>query len=141
MYSTNIKDNRYLIRCLAVAGEIPANNFIVDTGAMFTCCNFGFLDENMQENEIANCESKVIGGLIKGEFVKFYRYRLKQFTIGNIDMGSQDIWITFNERVTDIVLGMDILKQIIMIINPYNQKLYFCKDRDDYNNNFEILTV
>ena len=66
------------------------------------------LDENMQENKIADCESKVIGELIKGESVKFYRYRLKQFTIGNIDMGPQDIWITFNERVTDIVLGMDI---------------------------------
>lgn len=56
-------------------------------------------------------------------------------------MGRQDIWITFDERITDIILGMDILKQIIMITNPYIQQVYFCKDKDDYNNNFELLTA
>ena len=61
-----------------------------------------------------------------------------QFTIGNIDMGEQDIWITFDERITDIILGMDILKQIIMITNPYDQKIYFCREREDYADNFEL---
>ena len=141
MYSTSIKDDRYLIRCITVTNEIAANNFIVDTGAMFTCCNYSFLDENMQEKEIAGCVVKLIGGLIKGEAVKFYKYQLKQFTIGNIDLGKQDIWITFDERVTDIILGMDILKKIIMITNPYDQKVYFCKDKADYDSNFELLTA
>ena len=56
-------------------------------------------------------------------------------------MGEQDIWVTFDRRVTDTVLGMDILKQIIMITNPYNQQVYFCKDSDDYNSGFELLTI
>ena len=64
-----------------------------------------------------------------------------QFTIGNIDLGKQNLWITFDQRVTDTVLGMDILQQIIFIANPYNKKIYFCKDDDDYNSNFELLMV
>lgn len=130
-----------MIRCITVTKQIAANNFIVDTGAMFTCCNYSFLDENMQEKEIAGCVVKLIGGLIKGEAVKFFKLRLKQFTIGDIDLGEQDIWITFDERVTDIILGMDILKKIIMITNPYNKKIYFCKDKSDYDSNFELLTA
>ena len=85
-----------------------------------------------------NYETKIIGWLVSGSAVKFYKYPLKQFTIGNIDMGKQDIWITFDERVTDVVLGMDILKQIMLIINPYTQKIYFCKDADDYERNFQL---
>lgn len=53
-------------------------------------------------------------------------------------MGRQDIWVTFDKRVTDTVLGMDILKQVIMITNPYNQKVYFCKDAEDYEQNFQL---
>ena len=53
-------------------------------------------------------------------------------------MGAQGIWITFDEKVTDIVLGMDILKQVIMITNPYDQQIYFCKDAEDYEQNFQL---
>ena len=53
-------------------------------------------------------------------------------------MEEQDIWITFDKRVTDNVLGMDILKQVIMITNPYEQKIYFCKDAEDYERNFQL---
>ncbi len=73
---------------------------------------------------------------MKGLPVVFYRCSLKQFTIGNINIGEQDIWITFGKRVTDTVLGMDIPKQVIMITNPYEQKVYFRKDAEDNNHNF-----
>lgn len=115
--------------------------FIVDTGAMFSCCNYKFFDINMVENDLKGNEIKFLGGFVKGSPVKFYRCSIKQFTIGNIDLGEQDIWITFDKRVTDTVLGMDILQQVIFTANPYNKKIYFCKDKDDYNNNFELLTA
>lgn len=76
--------------------------------------------------------------IVDGVSVRFYKHHLQQFTIGNIDMGEQDIWITFDKRVTDIILGMDILKQVIMITNPYDQKIYFCKDAEDYRQNFQL---
>lgn len=47
---------------------------------------------------------------MKGLPVVFYRCSLKQFTIGNINIGEQDIWITFGKRVAETVLGMDIPK-------------------------------
>ncbi len=31
-----------------------------------------------------------------------------------------------------------ILRQIILIMNPYNRKVYFCKDMMDYQENFEL---
>lgn len=54
-------------------------------------------------------------------------------------MKGQDIWLIFDERVTDIILGMDILKQVIMITNPYEEKAQFCKDQKDFDDNFELL--
>lgn len=63
----------------------------------------------MCDKDFADHEVKIIGGFVEGSGVKFYRCRLKQFMIGNIDI-IQDIWITFNKRVKETVLGMDILK-------------------------------
>ena len=141
MYSTSIKDDRCHLDCIAVSNKIAIEKFVVDTGAKYTCCNYWFIDENLREDSFKNKEMRKIGGMIEGATVNFYRLPLKQFTIGNIDLGKQDIWITFDERVTDIILGMDILKKIIMITNPYDQKVYFCKDSDDYDNNFKLLTA
>ena len=88
MYSTNIKDNRFSILCLAVLEKkFALNAFIVDTGAMITCCKYKFIDKNLQEEDVADSETEIIGGLVRDSAVKFYRYSLKQFTIGNIDMG------------------------------------------------------
>ncbi len=138
MYNTNIKDNRCIVDCLAVSHKISMEKFVVDTGAKFTCCNYRVIDGRMKERDFWNCEERHLGGLVKGQFLRFYRLTLQQFTIGNIDMGSQNIWITFDERITDIILGMDILKQIIMVINPYSQQVYFCKDSNDYYSGFEL---
>lgn len=140
VYSTNIQRNRFSVKCLTVLeNKFVLNNFLVDTGAVITCCKYRYIDKAICERDVADYDTKIIGGLVNGSAVKFYRYPLKQFTVGNINMGKQDIWITFDERVTDVVLGMDILKQIMLIINPYNQKIYFCKDAEDYKCNFELM--
>lgn len=54
-------------------------------------------------------------------------------------MGKQDIWITFDKRVTDTVLGMDILKQITFTANSYNHVICFYKDQEDYISRFEEI--
>lgn len=141
MYSTSIKDNRYLVQCIAVSNKIRSAKFIVDTGAKFTCCTYKSIDFNMQEEDFASKEIKYLGGFVKGSPVKFYKYNLIQFTIGSIDLEEQDIWITFDQRVTDTVLGMDILQKVIFIANPYNKRIYFCKDADDYSKNFDLHQV
>ena len=138
MYSTSIRNNKCLAECIIVSSDVNMIKFIVDTGAMFTCCNSKTFDIHLHEKDMTDSEIKLLGGFVKGSFVKFYKHRMKQFTIGNVDMGEQDIWLTFDERVTDTVLGMDILQQIIFAANPYNKRIYFCKDIDDYNNNFRL---
>ena len=138
MYSTSIKDKRYLVRCLSISDCITSEKFIVDTGAVYTCCHYKTIDQRISEEQLNECEFKNLSGMVNGVAVKYYKYHLKQFTIGNLDMKEQDIWITFDERVTDIILGMDILRQVIMITNPYDQKIYFCKDAEDYEQNFQL---
>ncbi len=118
--------------------RVRVTKFIVDTGGRFTCCNCKVFDSRIDEDTLKKNETKILGGFVRGLPVIFYKCRLKQFTIGNINMGKQDIWVTFDKRVTDTVLGMYILKQVIMITNPYNQKVYFCKDAEDYEQNFQL---
>lgn len=141
MYSTNMKNNRYLAECLLVSRTkyVTFERFVIDTGAKFTCCNYKIVDKALEEKQLSNCEKKLIDGFVKGEYLKFDKFYLHQFTIGNIDMGGQYIWITFDERITDIILGMDILKQVILTTNPYNQRIYFCRDAKDYHRNFELI--
>ena len=141
MYSTNLKDERFTVDCIGVWKKGRVIQFTVDTGAMFTCCNYTSFDRKICKEDLIHDEVKLLGGFVKGSPVKFYKFRLKQFTIGNIDMGEQDVWITFDKRVTDTVLGMDILQQVIFTANPYNKRMYFCKDISDYNDNFELKVV
>lgn len=140
MYSTNLRNDRYMVDCLTISDKVSLGKFVVDTGAKYTCCNYCVIDSALKEDQFSGNEVKYIGGFVKGEIVKFYRYSLKQFTVGNIDMEEQYIWLTFDGRVTDIILGMDILKQVVVISNPYNQRMYFCKDSEDYHNCFELWT-
>ena len=138
MYNTSIKNNRYQIQCITVFDRFRVVKFIVDTGAIFTCCTYKAFDKHIQESDMYHCEMKFLGGFVKGLPVKFYKCSLMQFTIGNINLGKQDIWITFDNRVTDTVLGMDILQQVIFTVNPYNKRIYFCKDAMDYEQNFQL---
>ncbi len=141
MYSTSIKDNRYQIQCLAVSDKIRSAKFVIDTGAKFTCCHYTAINIDILKENLLFYETKFLGGFVKGLPVKFYRYRLKQFTIGNIDLGKRDIWLTFDDRVTDTVLGMDILQEVIFTANPYDKRIYFCKDVDDYSINFKLYQI
>lgn len=138
MYSTKLNNSRFVVRCIRVTNDVKAVKFIVDTGAQFSCASYSLIDGGIREEDFKGCDTKVIRGVIEGESVKLYKYRLKQFTIGNIDMGEQDIWITFDQRVTDTVLGMDILQKIIFTVNSYDKRIYFCKDAMDYRENFEL---
>ena len=39
-------------------------------------------------------------------------YHVNQFAIGTVDLGERDIWITFDDRVSDDLLGMDNLSDV-----------------------------
>ena len=119
------------MECITLLKRVRVIQFVVDTGAKFTCCNYKELNKSLQEEEFSECDVKALGGFIEGDAVKFYRCSLRQFTIGNIDMHIQDIWITFDKQVKEAVLGMDILKQLTFAARADDQTIYFCKDKDD----------
>ena len=118
MYSTKLRNDtgRYVAKRIVNRNGPRVVDFVVDTGAKYTCCSALSIDSRIEESGIGGAETKILGGIIAGSVLKVYKYHVDQFTIGTVDMGEQDIWITFDDRATDDVLGMDIL-----------QKVFFCK--------------
>ena len=129
MYSTklNHRTNRYIVKCIVNNKGPKFVDFVVDTGAKYTCCSFLSVDTSMQEADFAKEESKSLGGIVSGEVIKVYKYHISQFTVGTVDMGRRDIWITFDSRVSDDVLGMDILSDIYFYQDANNHTLFFYK--------------
>lgn len=57
-------------------------------------------------------EEKLLAGFVGVMASKFYRFNVDRLALGNVDLGTQDIWITFDENVTTNVVGYDILSQV-----------------------------
>lgn len=131
MYSTRLDKSRYNIICLVILNNISKLMLCVDTGAKYTCCSYNDIDETLLEKDFKNGDFKNLGGFVEGVTMKFYKYHLKQFTIGNIDMKEQDIWVTFDNRVSDAVLGMDILSQVTFLNIEKSGKLIFFHSVDE----------
>ncbi len=108
---------------------------IVDTGAMYTCYKADQFNEDLNESQFHDSECKYIGGFVKAYpadgAVKFYSYKVKQFTIGTIDIGTRNIWITFDKRINDNVLGMDLLKAVAYLQYENSEELLFFKNKDE----------
>lgn len=134
MYNTRLSDNRYTVTCISVINNTKILHFVVDTGAMYTCCNSKYIDTKLTEQSLTDCEIKYIGGFNnedKKNPIKIYRYHLDQFTIGNIDLGERDIWITFENRVDDNVLGMDLLQHVTYLQLADAGSISFFNDRGE----------
>lgn len=118
MYSTKLSDNRYYLRCITIIQGVDIVECIVDTGALYTAFTAEGLVNILTEQQLIDedCEVKYLGGFVEESFVKFYKVVVNQFTIGSIDMGCQEIWVTYSEDVTLNVLGMDILKQVTIVL-------------------------
>lgn len=136
MYSTRFDDElRYIVTCITNQSVVRMIETIVDTGAKYTCYRASFIDDHLTESDVSESPYVDIGGFVDGDkrknAVRFYRFPVKQFTIGNIDLGGRDIWITFDERVKDNVLGMDILQSICFLQYSDSKELVFFTDRDE----------
>ena len=134
MYSTKLKpdNDRYIAKCIVNSSGPKVIDFVVDTGAKYTCCNYLSVDPKLKEADYSDKEYKLLGGIIEGEVLRVYRYNASQFTIGSVDMSKQSIWITFDERATDDVIGMDILKQIHYYQDADNNEMYFSQDKREF---------
>ena len=131
MYSTRLRNDtqRYVAKCIINQSGPKVIDFVVDTGARYTCCSSLNISTRLDEQDFHNTETKTLGGIVAGYAIKVYKYHVEQFTIGTIDMGAQDIWITFDQRTTDDVLGMDILKQVYFLQDMIANRLIFSKEK------------
>ena len=133
MYSTKLKSDtrRYIAKCIVNRNGPRVVDFVIDTGAKYTCCSSMSLGVKLKEEQMADRESKLLGGMISGSTLRVYKYHVHQFTIGTVDMGEQDIWITFDPRATDDVLGMDVLRTVFFLQNADKEELLFSKNIDE----------
>lgn len=64
VYSMCMKNDRYSVKCLIVSQYVASEDFIVDTGARFSCCNYRIVNGKMREDQLNDCETRYIGGFV-----------------------------------------------------------------------------
>ena len=130
MYSTKLNPDmqRYVAKCIVNNKGPKFVDFVVDTGAKYTCASYMSINPKLLEEDFQDAESKTIGGIVAGQIMTIYQYHINQLTIGTVDLGERDIWIIFDKRVSDDVLGMDILSDVFIFQNPEIRTLIFSKD-------------
>lgn len=142
VFSTASDRSRYTVTCIINQGDVSVVDTIVDTGAICTCYKAEQISDTLKEESFIGGEYRFLGGFVDGQdgfnAVKFYKLNVKQFTIGTIDLGARSVWITFDKRISDNVLGMDILRGVSFLQYDRQDEICFFKDREelrDYVNN------
>lgn len=130
------KRNRYFCSCLLNNVTVVRVETVIDTGAYYTCYTAdtlnSLLSDEITEKMFKNAPFIELHGFVETMPVRFYKYHLRQYTIGTIDLGSQDVWITFDKRVKNNLVGMDILKQLYFVHEPENKRIVLFKDKYEY---------
>ena len=136
MYCVNLQDNRIVVSCnILNEGKIRFLSVTYDTGARYSCFRADLLSGALKETDCAHAETKYLTGFIGEEASLFYKYRVDKFAFGNIDLGEQSIWITFDDRVTANLVGYDIIRQISRVSIGLSDKENFfasCEELRDY---------
>ena len=113
MYSVKLKDNRITVQCnMLRSGKLKFIRAVYDTGAKYSCFRASYIDSTLKENDLTGQEEKLLAGFVGTTASKFYRFHVDKFALGNVDLGAQDIWITFDENVITNVVGYDVLTQV-----------------------------
>ena len=62
MYRTKLGSHRYEVECVMVSNVIKIPVLIVNTGALYTCCHYMEIDEQLKESDVQSLETKYLGG-------------------------------------------------------------------------------
>lgn len=130
MYSINVieGENRVLLQCNFVGNRFIKFSAVYDTGAEHTCVTAISLNAKITENDFKDSDTMIVGGLIDSGnvSVKYYKLHVGDFYLGNIHITGVDIWVTFDNRITDNVVGYDILRRVTRLgIENSNMELFF----------------
>ena len=145
VFSTKYSNSelRYTTSCIIHNGSTDIIQTVIDTGAKYTCYTAdSFLNIDLNEDNFRNSGYKILGGFVNipvddgsnSGAVKFYAYTVSTFTIGNINLGKQTIWLTFDRKIKDNILGMDMLEKVAFMQYENESTMYFFKDRKELRN-------
>ena len=111
MFSTKLNSSqKYIVTSILNNENVFLLDGVFDTGAMYTCYRGDML--GLVEDDVRHNPSKTLRGVVGDSSFTVYKYTVPQYTIGNIDLGCSDIWVTFNEQVSDNVVGMDHISKV-----------------------------
>ena len=128
MYSVTATDNRVMIQCNFIKPHFVRCSAVYDTGAQSTIITALVIDPTLTEDDFKDVETINIGGLIDSNKVsiKGYKMHINDFYLGNIHITGVDVYVTFDERVTDNIVGMDVLSRVTRLGIEYsNQEIFF----------------
>ena len=133
MYSVDINDNRVMIQCNFIKPRFLKCSAVYDTGAQHTFITALSLDPNLTEDDFIDSEQITVGGLIDSQEINIIGYKIHvlNFYLGNIHITGVDVWVTFDDRVTDNIVGMDVLCRVNRLSIAYSGKELFFKDTQE----------
>lgn len=125
MYRLSIKNNCYTIKCHIEAASIKILKFTVDTGAAVTCLKAAYIDSSLTEDSMRGVDTIRARGIASNHKILYYRYHLRNISFAGLNLGSRDVWVTFDPYATDCLLGMDILSDCNILICGDDHSMYF----------------
>lgn len=140
IYTSKLKDKRFVPVCIVNKnGNFALVDTLFDTGALYTCYNISSLRLNF--GDVKRCKKKHIKGIDDktNSVITLYEYKVTQFTIGNLNLGKQTVWVSPDNSLGNNVLGMDIISRIGFIKKLNEDKLYMYNDVKDFTFNFNPI--
>ena len=138
MYSVKLKDNRITVQCNIIKnGKLKFIRAVYDTGAKYSCFRASYISSDLNEKELMGHDEKLLAGFVGTTASKFYQFHVERLALGNVDLGAQEIWITFDENVTTNVIGYDILSQVTRASLAHSGVELFFSSYDEFKQYIE----
>lgn len=132
--------NRYIATCTTL-DNISFIEAIIDTGAMCTVFEAKLIDSKINENSINYTDKKQIGGFIDTlKPIEIFKIKVRKLVIESIILNDVYIWITFDNRVSDNIIGMDILEHLNLLQIADTNKLSIYSKKEELLNNINSQT-
>lgn len=122
-YCAQISNNSWHVPCVIVSGAPALVRLLVDTGACYTVLHEASIIDIRPEYTGAKRTFKTVSG----QLVNAYQIRVRQMTIGSVDIGRQLLWIAPGYQQFTGVLGVDILKYLMFLQVSSNHTLLFAQ--------------
>ena len=89
-----LKDNRITVQCnILKTGKLKFIRAVYDTGAKYSCFRAAYISSSLCEEDVMGNEEKLLAGFVGVMASKFYRFNVDRLALGNVDLGTQDIWM------------------------------------------------